>query len=102
MSFVLLVGATYVEVSICSITGLQLTMLSNQLPSLAHESHGVVVKLCQALEIWIFAFRRKWVDRPVAIVEVGEKRIRSYFLGFISHRSVTPTLVNHALHGHMA
>lgn len=79
---------------------LQLTLFSYQLPSLAHESHGVVVKFRQALEIWILAFSREWVDRPVAIVEIGEKRIRSYFR---FHQSlVNDSLVNHALHGHMA
>lgn len=58
-------------------------MFSYQIPCLAHESHGVSVKLRQALEVWILAFRRERVDRPVAIVEVGEKCIRSCFC-FIS------------------
>jgi hypothetical protein len=55
-----------------------LTVLSDQLPGVMDKRDGLVVELCQGLQVLVFALVGERVDCLVAVVEVGKKRVRPW------------------------
>ena len=74
----------------------RLTVLGGQLPGEVNERDGLVVELSQGPKVLVLTLGREGVYRLVAIVEVGEQRVRTW-RGPVSHADVCAMSVASAL-----
>jgi hypothetical protein len=53
-------------------------VLRDNPPGVVDERDSLIIELRQGLEILILAFGREWIGSFIAVVEVGEERIRAW------------------------